>query len=544
MLYVCEPNSCAGAEVRLPHSLRSEEMTHAFPIRVSRVTIVVILAGAAALTNPTLLRADPNPSARQGSEAGGHSNARAADDIALLDRLSNAYSAIAEEVQPSVVSIRSLTVNEEVNDELKRMFGDEDFQPVPMAGTGSGIILDTDGYIVTNNHVVEDAGRVQVTLHDGRDFLAEVIGTDRMTDIAVIRIDAKDLHPCRLGDSDSMRVGNIVLAIGSPFKFGNSVSHGIISATGRTNVDVDIDYKNWLQTDAPINPGNSGGPLINTRAEVIGMSVAIATESGGYQGVGFAIPSNMIRRIANVLKAGKKVVRGYLGVEIKPVNRTEAEVYGLDAPRGALLGSIFEDSPAAQAGLQSEDIILGIDGRQIRSVEDLQDVIAFTQPGTKTQFSVWRGRAARDVTVEIGKQPRNFRTSSSRLDREFRQEEPEDEEAVSRSDKPVEEEQSELGAEHVASLGLYAATLTPELSKRFRVHRSIVSGALITMVDPLGEAFAQNIRRGFVIQKVNDIEIETMNDLKDALNSVKNVRGVRMELRVGRDSYNTVVRLR
>ena len=509
------------------------------------MTLVVILAGAAAvLTNPTILRADPNPTARHESGTATESNSRVADDIALLDRLSNAYSAIAEGVQPSVVSIRSLTVNEEVNDELKRMFGDEDFQPVPMTGTGSGIILDTDGYIVTNNHVVEDAGRVQVTLHDGRDFLAEVVGTDRMTDIAVIRIDAKGLHPCRLGDSDAVRVGNIVLAIGSPFKFGNSVSRGIISATGRTNVDVDIDYTNWLQTDAPINPGNSGGPLINTRAEVIGMSVAIATESGGYQGVGFAIPSNMIRRIANVLKSGKKVVRGYLGVEIKPVNRTEAEVYGLDAPRGALLGSIFDESPAADAGLQSEDIILSIDGREIRSVEDLQDVIAFTPPGTKTRFSVWRGRAARDVTVEIGKQPKNFRTSSSRLGREFRRDEPEEDEPISRSDKSVEDEQAELGAEYVEGLGLYAATLTPELSKRFRVHRSVESGAVVTRVDPLGEAFAQSIRRGFVIQRVNDEAIENVTDLKATLKTLKDARGVRMELRVGRETFTTVVRLR
>ena len=231
-------------------------------------------------------------------------------------------------------------------------------------------------------------------------------------------------------------------------------------------------------------------------------------------------------------------------MEIKPVNRTEAEVYGLDAPRGALLGSIFDESPAADAGLQSEDIILSIDGREIRSVEDLQDVIAFTPPGTKTRFSVWRGRAARDVTVEIGKQPKNFRTSSSRLGREFRRDEPEEDEPISRSDKSVEDEQAELGAEYVEGLGLYAATLTPELSKRFRVHRSVESGAVVTRVDPLGEAFAQSIRRGFVIQRVNDEAIENVTDLKATLKTLKDARGVRMELRVGRETFTTVVRLR
>lgn len=493
------------------------------------------------------LRADPDPVSRDASGFDRVARTDSSGDIGLLERLSNAYSAIAEEVQPSVVSIKAMTINEEVNDELRRMFGDENLQPIPMTGTGSGFIIDDAGYIVTNNHVVEDAGRVQVTLQDGRDFLAEVIGTDKMTDIAVIKISADDLKPCRLGDSDAMRVGNIVLAIGSPFKFGNSVSHGIISAVGRTNVDVNIDYKGWLQTDAPINPGNSGGPLINTRAEVIGMSVAIATESGGYQGVGFAIPSNVIRRIADTLKKGKKVVRGYLGVALRPVNRAVAEAYGLDAAYGALIQDIIdesEDSPAVKAGMQPDDIILKVDDRRVRDVEDLQDLIAQMPPGTKARFNIWRQNHSKMVTVEIGKQPPNFSTQASRFDTSTRDESSSKEPGESDSGKPEQKAQSELGAEYVDRLGIYAATLTPELRKRFRIRDEVEAGAIITQVDPLGEGFAAELRRGFVIQAVNDDEIASIGDLKHALDQLKDARSARMEVQHGRGIGRVVVRLR
>jgi serine protease Do len=251
------------------------------------------------------------------------------DALADLDRLSHAFTLIAQAVKPAVVSIKASAVNGAVNDELKRLFGENSFQPIPTTGTGSGLIIDEEGHIVTNNHVIADADVVRVTLADGREFRANVVASDPMTDIAVIKIDADRPRPGRLGDSDAAEVGNIVLAIGSPFKFGHSVSHGIIIAVGRSEVDVDIEYKNWIQTDAPINPGNSGGPLINTRGEVIGISVAIATDSGGHQGVGFAIPSNTVVRIADQLKLGKKVVRGLLGVAIQPVDTKTASAYGL-----------------------------------------------------------------------------------------------------------------------------------------------------------------------------------------------------------------------
>lgn len=460
-----------------------------------------------------------------------------------LERISNAFSEIAERVKPSVVSIKSMAVNEEMNAELKRMFGDKDFQPIPISGTGSGIIFDSAGFIVTNNHVVEDADVVRVTLADGREFEAEVIGTDSMTDLAVIKIDGRNLSPCRFGDSDAVRVGHLVLAIGSPFKFGHSVSHGIISAVGRSNVEVDIDYKNWIQTDAPINPGNSGGPLINTRGEIIGISVAIATESGGYQGVGFAIPANTVVRVTETLKRGQKMVRGYLGVVIKAVNATIADGYGLPEAKGAMLQTIGPDTPAHKAGLRPEDIILAIDGREITGLEELQERVAHMPPGTRSVFRVWRQRTSRDVPVEIGKQPENFSTQGSRDDlvpeesNEPARMEPTDRTTGSRPTMTP-----DLGSEYFASFGMHAANLTSELRDKYKVSEDVTTGVLVTGVDPLGEAFNAELRRRCIIRRVNDEEIRNLSDFKRVIEKFKDARGLRLAVQIGNEVYHTVIK--
>ncbi len=473
--------------------------------------------------------------------------------LAQLERTSQGYAIIADRVKPSVVSIRAMVVNKDFNAELRKMLGDEDLQMVPIAGTGSGVIIDTDGHIVTNNHVVEDADAVRVTLADGREVQARIIGTDRMSDLAVIKIDADGLTACRFGDSDKVRAGHIVFAIGSPFKFGHSVSHGIISAIGRSNVEVDIDYKNWLQTDAPINPGNSGGPLISTKGEVIGISVAIATESGGYQGVGFAIPANTVVRVAERLKRGEQIVRGYLGVEIKPVRRPEADVYGLKDVRGALLGTIGKESPAARAGLKPEDIVLSIDGQYVQSLEHLQDAVAWTPPGTKSVFKVWRRGKEQDVIVEIGKQPPWFRTQGTPLDLQGRDPDAQ-EDRTSRRGKRRNEPTTNTDAtksvprapegEFFEKLGMFAATLTPELRERFQIPESSEDGVVITQVDPLGEAYQADLRRGFVIRKLNDDRIETLSEFKAAIEKLKDAKGVRLQVQANRQIFYTVVKLR
>lgn len=460
-------------------------------------------------------------------------------DIASLERISTAFGTIAQQAKPSVVSIKAMAVNDEINDELRRMLKDEDFPGVPISGTGSGVIIDSDGHIVTNNHVISDAQVVQVTLADGRDFRASIIGADPKTDLAVIRIKADRLQPARFGDSDSVQVGNLVLAIGSPFKFGHSVSHGIISAIGRSDVDVDVDYKNWLQTDAPINPGNSGGPLINMRGEIVGINVAIATESGGYMGVGFAIPSNTVKRITSVLKRGEKIVRGYLGVAIRQVDLSMASAYGLGEPIGAFIDAVGPDTPAETGGLEPEDIVLKIDGKEVRSQEQLQEWIAATSPGTETSLTVWRRNKNRELQIKVGAQPSDFSTTGSIRDLTKSEKFLDDENA---SDESKEVDHSEKKVVEFSDVGLEVAALTPELAKKHKLSSKSVSGVVITRVEPLGEAYGARMHRGDLIVRANDEPVRTVSDLKRIMTPEALVTGLRLRVRRGNDSFHTVLR--
>ncbi len=510
------------------------------PVRflVHRIPVICVLAGCCIFTLglSTARGFDgPNVVAKSFPELSKSDQ----DALAQLDRLSRAFSIIAEAVKPSVVSIKSSAVNEAVNEELKKLFGDQGFQPIPTTGTGSGVIIDEAGHIVTNNHVVADADVIRVTLSDGREFRAEIVGTDDKTDVAVIKIDADHLHPAQFGDSDAATVGNIVLAIGSPFKFGNSVSHGIISAVGRSEVDVDIEYKNWLQTDAPINPGNSGGPLINTHGEVIGISVAIATDSGGHQGVGFAIPSNTVVRISDQLKAGKKVVRGFLGVLIQAVDSKTATAYGLSDPQGALVGEIGAKTPAEKGGLQAEDIILAYNGKPVGNHDLLKEIIADTTPGTDVTLSVWRKGSASDVKVTIGERPAGLSPETLReIHSPERLSASDEREFAKLSDKAAEE------SKDFESLGFEACTLTKRLAKRFQVSGDDRAGALITKVDPTGEAYAANLRVGHVIVRANDVPIENAGQLKDVLTPEAVAKGVRIKFKSGEREFFAVLRAR
>jgi serine protease Do len=462
------------------------------------------------------------------------------DALADLDRLSRAYTLIAQAVKPSVVSIKSSAVNGAVNDELKRLFGENSFQPIPTTGTGSGLIIDEVGHIVTNNHVIADADVVRVTLADGREFRAKIVASDPNTDIAVIKIDADRLRPGRFGDSDAAEVGNIVLAIGSPFKFGHSVSHGIISAVGRSEVDVDIEYKNWIQTDAPINPGNSGGPLINTHGEVIGISVAIATDSGGHQGVGFAIPSNTVVRIADQLKLGKKVVRGLLGVAIQPVDTKTASAYGLSEALGALISTVEPKSPAELGGLHAEDIVLSYNGKKIANHDILKDSIAATLPGTEVTLSVWRHGVASDMKVTIGE-----KTTKSSADPSFHESRHHREQTTSDDGReraePNDKNDNSLS---LGELGLEVSNLTPRLAKRYHLDRDELNGVLVTGVDPTGEAFAANLTAGHVIVRANDKDLRNIGDFREILTPKALAKGVRIKVAAGSKEFFAVLRVR
>jgi len=270
----------------------------------------------------------------------------------------------------------------------------------PMRGLGSGFIVRSDGVIMTNAHVVDGASNVTVKLSDRREFKAKVIGVDKQTDIAVLKIDAKDLPTVKLGDSKTVRVGQWVLAIGSPYGFENTVTAGIVSATSRALPDG--TYTPFIQTDAPINPGNSGGPLFNMSGEVIGINSQIYSQTGGYQGLSFAIPIDLASQIEQQLLAHGKVERGRIGVTIQDVSQGLAQSFGLDKPSGALISSVEKGSPADKAGLESGDVILSMNGQPIERSNELPPMVAAVKPGRKATFEIWRKGQRKEISVTVG----------------------------------------------------------------------------------------------------------------------------------------------
>lgn len=293
----------------------------------------------------------------------------------------------------------------------------------PPPGSGSGIIIDRDGYILTNNHVVENRESITVILHDEREFKAEVIGTDSKSDLAVVRIDAADLHPLRFGDSDKLEVGDWVIAVGSPFGLQQTVTHGIVSAKGRSRIlGIDIDYQDFIQTDAAVNPGNSGGPLLNLRGEVMGVNTAIATHSEGYNaGIAFTIPSNMAVKVANQLKTRGTVQRGWLGISFTAVQKEDIELFGLDEAKGVLVELVLRRSPADRAGIQVEDVVVAIGGEPIDDSEMFRARIADVPPNERVELKVIRDGEPRTISVRLGLQPDDLRTAALRGGMEARE---------------------------------------------------------------------------------------------------------------------------
>jgi serine protease Do len=347
----------------------------------------------------------------------------ARSQIAQARDLSEAFKYVSKAVQPSVVSIRSVKRIQvasaapqqqmQIPEELQRFFGSDEsfhrFAPIPRQrpqreqnGLGTGVVVSADGYILTNNHVVAGADKVSVTLQDDRQFDAEVVGTDPKSDLAVLRIDASGLTPAMLGDSDDLEVGDWVLAIGSPFGLRQTVTAGIVSATGRVNMGI-TDYEDFVQTDAAINPGNSGGPLVNMRGEVIGINTAIASRSGVYNGIGFAIPSNMARSVKDAIITNGRVDRGQLGALIQNLTRELAQSFGFTGTKGVLIGDVVPGSAAAQAGLKSGDIVLSFDGRDMTDLHQLRNAVAATTPGENVELVIFRDGKQITVSVEIGR---------------------------------------------------------------------------------------------------------------------------------------------
>ncbi|HTW63473.1 MAG TPA: DegQ family serine endoprotease [Bryobacteraceae bacterium] len=354
-------------------------------------------------------------------------------------------------------------------------------------GLGSGVIMTPDGYIMTNNHVVDGASQVQVTLSDKRQFDAKVIGADPKADIAVLKIDANDLPCITVGDSSKVQVGDYALAIGNPFGVGETVTMGIVSATHRSNLGIE-QYENFIQTDAPINPGNSGGALVNDRGELIGINTAIiAHGSEGNQGIGFAIPVNMARNVMEQLVKYGKVTRAYLGIIPQDVTPAMAKAFGANETSGALVGDVSPNSPAQQAGLQRGDIILDVNGQPVTNSNDLRMTISMMQPNAEVNLKVVRNGAQRDVAVRLGELPTE--TASA---------------------KPE-------GPQANGSLnGVNVQNITPQSAQDLGIS-SNTPGVVVTNVDPASKAADAGLRQGDVIQEVNHKPVKNTSEFEQAL---------------------------
>ncbi len=422
--------------------------------------------------------------------------------IQHLRNMSDAFVSIVERTSPAVVFVQ---VEAEVKgasfempfdfpggDLFERFFGPQFREPgnrqpnMPRQfrrGAGSGFIISPDGYILTNNHVVEGASHISVEMPDGREFKGEVVGTDPPTDVAIVKVDGKDLPYLALGDSDSLRVGEIVLAIGNPMGQRNSITQGIVSAKGRSDVRI-TDFADFIQTDAAINPGNSGGPLLNLDGEVIGMNTAIMSRTGGSMGIGFAIPINMIKDMKETLIAGKAVERGFLGVYLQDLTPEVADYFGVEPNTGAIVAQVNEDSPAAKAGIQREDIVLEYNGEKVKDASSLRNLVAKTTPDSAAKILVLRDGKRESLDVSIGKRE-NGETASV--------------EVPGMNNK----------------LGLRLQNLTPELAQRQGFESE--TGVLITEIEPGSPADRAGLESGMLVQAVNRQPVNNMREFQDAL---------------------------
>jgi serine protease Do len=332
------------------------------------------------------------------------------------------FAPVVKAVLPAVVNISSTKViraSASAEDNPFRDFGDlfpgfrmpnMPDRPMRQRGEGSGVIVTSDGYIVTNNHVVDGSTELTVSMGDKREMKARVIGTDAKTDIALIKVDAKDLPHVVLGESSKVEVGDIALAMGNPFGLGQTVTMGIISATGRGGLGIE-DYEDFIQTDASINPGNSGGALVNTRGELIGINTAILSRSGGNQGVGFAVPVDLVRNVMTQLKEKGAVTRARLGVYFQELTPKLASALGVKASEGAVVTEIVPDGPAAKSGLQKDDVILAMNGREIDG-RSLRNAVGSMSPGNSISLKVLRDGAERNFTITLDRMPEDTRRAS------------------------------------------------------------------------------------------------------------------------------------
>ena len=471
-------------------------------ILVRRGTLVVMLVIAAALgvgvgswgasaVDPAK-HPDPAPQSPQQQVALGAPVVPAALPVA-----SGSFAQVAEAVGPAVVNINTFMrggggrtpVEEFFGDEFfRRFFGDPE-RPQQQRSLGSGVIVDPSGIALTNAHVVERATGIEVVTAEGKKHRAKVVGLDKRTDLAVLRLEGGGPYPSAvLGDSDKVRVGDWVLAIGSPFGLQQTVTAGIISAKGRSIGQGPFD--DFFQTDAAINPGNSGGPLVNMSGEIVGINSAILSRSGGNVGIGFSIPSNMAKRIYTELVARGKITRGWLGVSIQPLTPELAKSFGLKEPKGVLISDVVKDSPADKAGLVAGDVLMEFDGKKLEAPQDLQKIVAVTAPGKGVPVKLWREKGEKTLEIKIGETPE-----------ETAQVEPSG------------------GGKSKSLLGLETRPITPEIARQLNLRTT--EGVVVARVEEDGPAAEAGLQRGDVIREVNRQRIRSVPDFERVTQALK-----------------------
>ena len=430
-----------------------------------------------------------------GAPQGFPGEAQETDGKRLVEQIQGVFMDLADRVKPAVVNIAPVSSSARSGENPRERNPNN-------SGTGSGVIVDKRGLIVTNNHVVGDAKEVEVRLSTRLKFVGQVIGRDPDTDLAIVQIKPDhDLPTVPFGDSSKVRVGQWVLAVGNPFALDRTVTLGVVSGLERDAVRLSR-YEAFIQTDASINPGNSGGPLFNINGEVIGINTAIINFA---QGIGFAIPSNMVLQVVDQLRARGKVVRGWLGVGIQEVTPDLASKFGIKESEGVLVNDVFENEPASRAGLRPGDIIAKVNGRSIETPSGLSRAVAGLPPGTKIDLDIVRNGEHRLLTVDLGERK---------------------EEAVMASLPPSPAPLPEL------KLGLNVQDLTPELSEKFKIKEK--KGVLISKVESGSAAQEQGLREGDLIKEVNRQSVSSAEEFKTALSQIK--KGDSVLLRVMREN--------
>jgi Do/DeqQ family serine protease len=455
--------------------------TIALLMAIMVVAAIMLMAGVHITTNATAKTKDVSK-----------------ESIDLLSKLSQAFAEVADVARPAVVNISTTSTvtmkdnpfGNTFNDPFfRRFFGDQFNFPgqnreLKQSALGSGVIIADNGYILTNNHVVKGADKIKVTLYDKREFKGTVVGTDPRTDLAVVKIDARGLPTLRLGDSDKLKTGDLVLAVGNPFGLNQTITMGIVSAVGRSNIGL-ADYEDFIQTDAAINPGNSGGALVNASGELIGINTAIFSTSGGYMGIGFAIPSNMAKSVMDSIIKHGKVIRGWLGVSIQDLTPDLAKSFGIKETAGALVAGVEQGSPADKAGMKRGDLITEINDKKIDDSTSLRNLIASIAPGTKINVSVIRNGKEQTLTVELGEYKGN-KIIKSEYDNVLK--------------------------------GISVQELTTDLRNKLNLPDN-VNGVVVTNVS--GEMGRQGLLQpNDVIQEVNRTAIQNLQDYNNAVSKV------------------------